>query len=41
MTRKQDAPLNLELFSQAPLIGEVGHGAVGRDAARYALRIVG
>lgn len=29
--------MNLELFSQAPLIGEADYRAIGGNAARYAL----
>ncbi len=29
--------MNLELFSQAPLIGEADYRTIGRNAARYAL----
>jgi propanediol dehydratase large subunit len=36
--RQDQAPhMNLELFSQAPLIGEADYHAIGANAARYAL----
>jgi len=36
--RHDQAPhMNLELFSQAPLIGEADYRTIGRNAARYAL----
>ncbi len=35
--RDQAPHMNLELFSQAPLIGEADYAAIGRNAARYAL----
>lgn len=35
--RDQSPHMNLELFSQAPLIGEADYAAIGRNAARYAL----
>jgi propanediol dehydratase large subunit len=35
--RDQAPHMNLELFSQAPLIGEADYAAIGRNAARHAL----
>ena len=37
--RNQAPHMNLELFSQAPLIGEADYRAIGGNAARYALGI--